>query len=306
MYKSNFFFRYLKLIIFIFVTHFVYSQQELLGEWVNSYNSLLTITQQNDDGTLLGIYSSTTGSTGKYIVAGYYFKNPVNKNIAMTLLISWNSLDGSTKDPSQYWTSSMSGVFFYDKKEMQILNNIAAASSFGAVQIDQPGVYPETLTFRRKSNVIDYYPLDEFNKDIFKRINDKSLYIARQRDFLSGQWHLKKGTKSLYKKIEITILEGFVYDVIYGKVDVQGMANPLNLIGLLSKESSDFKRSLSLTTLSQVRLESQDDYTVGFTGIFDRKEKTLSLITTESRPVDFKSKYTNVRMDENIYVKPKK
>jgi saccharopepsin len=80
------------------------------GQWKNSYNSVMTLIQAVD-GTISGIYSSTTGSTGEYYVLGY--ANPADATPALgqaaALSIYWLPYNGGTADQSWHWVSGLSG-----------------------------------------------------------------------------------------------------------------------------------------------------------------------------------------------------
>jgi hypothetical protein len=80
------------------------------GQWINSYNSVMTLTQAAD-GAISGSYTSTTGSSGEYYILGY--ANPTDGTPALgqsvALAIYWKSYGGGSGDPSWHWVSGLSG-----------------------------------------------------------------------------------------------------------------------------------------------------------------------------------------------------
>jgi len=82
---------------------------QLLGKWVNEYDSQMVIESVSEH-TFTGIYSSTTGETGHYNITGCF--NPVANpegSLMVSIGISWNSTDkGAPNDTS--WDQSISSM----------------------------------------------------------------------------------------------------------------------------------------------------------------------------------------------------
>lgn len=86
--------------------------QILIGKWVNEYGSVMTIKKISDStSTFTGLYSSSTGATGKYNVVGCF--NPVlNKDIgSLTSVvgISWNNIENGA-DNNLEWDEAVSSM----------------------------------------------------------------------------------------------------------------------------------------------------------------------------------------------------
>ena len=284
-----------------------HAQASLTGKWKNSYGSILSITQQNPDGSLAGTYSSSTGSTGIYQVSGHYFTNPENGNTALILLISWNSLDGSTQDPSRFWTSSMSGVFYPEANSIELINCISAPAPFSAVQIDEPGVYPETLVFRKDASSLTAQPIDEGDTGPHQygmSSSEKGRFISTSP--LEGTWKLNDGSQIPYTDLVISKVRAGKYsDVFSGQVTIKGVSQPIGITGLLAHEAPDYEQSLSLslTNPAVISGSKQGPFITGFSGLLNRSEKTLQLVTTASRPVDHKNKYAATSIAGTSYKK---
>jgi hypothetical protein len=120
----------------------------LNGQWVNSYGSLMTL-QQFSNGLLWGEYSSTTGSSGTYLVIGF---SPygVTGNQPLSLCIFWKSLKGGPSDPTWQWVSILCGQLLTDAPngpQIEVLHSMVASGPFTAVNVYEPGAYTETLVF---------------------------------------------------------------------------------------------------------------------------------------------------------------
>lgn len=129
---------------------------DLTGRWENQYGSKMELVQKDivpqKYGTqYLGSYSSTTGSTGVYETS-LEISESKSDLTPLGFAIYWSSIDGSTQDPSAYWTTLMNGYIDIKSSplQMQVINFISAPSPLADVQILEPGVYPQSLTFTKK------------------------------------------------------------------------------------------------------------------------------------------------------------
>jgi hypothetical protein len=120
--------------------------------WKNAFGSNARITSHNlTTGEFRGTYGSTTGSAGYYTIIGQTPKNPdLNDSFPLTFTIGWGKINGIPDDPSQYWSSSMSG--YYEKNNsgeetLNLLNIISAPGPFEDVKILKPGNLPQTQSF---------------------------------------------------------------------------------------------------------------------------------------------------------------
>lgn len=80
------------------------------GVWSNSYGSVMDLTQMVG-GMVTGTYQSSTGSTGKYYVAGMSGLTEPTPALGQSVALSiyWRSYTGGQGDPSWHWVSGLSG-----------------------------------------------------------------------------------------------------------------------------------------------------------------------------------------------------
>jgi len=79
------------------------------GTWQNAYGSTMELSQ-SDDGFVIGLYSSSTGSSGTYWVVGHANPTPdANAGQAVALSIYWRSIAGGPSNPTWHYVSGFSG-----------------------------------------------------------------------------------------------------------------------------------------------------------------------------------------------------
>lgn len=79
------------------------------GTWQNAYGSTMELSQ-SDDGFVIGLYSSSTGSSGTYWVVGHTNPTPTaDIGQAVALSIYWRSIAGGPADPTWHYVSGFSG-----------------------------------------------------------------------------------------------------------------------------------------------------------------------------------------------------
>ncbi|QYY27558.1 MULTISPECIES: avidin/streptavidin family protein [Cupriavidus] len=128
----------------------------IAGTWRNEYGSLMTLSVGDGvaPGALRGLYRSSTGSVGSYLVAGFAAAQAVSLDHGqpVALSICWHSLGGEQADPSWQWTSGLSGqLSVVDGEEVLTLSHLLMASG------DFPGLMPaghyiDKLSYRRCAN----------------------------------------------------------------------------------------------------------------------------------------------------------
>ncbi|WP_324658488.1 avidin/streptavidin family protein [Burkholderia thailandensis] len=124
----------------------------LIGRWENQYGSLLDIGRHDDSGSFEGIYRSSTGSPGQFRIAGW--SPPADhKNLPVSFGVRWRNTSEGERDPTWEWVSSMCGGLFLDTPDsvpiLQVQNNLVVSAPYGQLDIHRPGIYVETLTFRK-------------------------------------------------------------------------------------------------------------------------------------------------------------
>lgn len=121
------------------------------GLWENEYGSRMAL--MADGATLFGIYESTTGSTGRYLVAGRQaLHSPASTaGLPVALAIGWHSVADGVFDPGWHWTSALGGqVNIRDGQEVLEVSHLLVATA-GLPGICEHGLYLDRLSFRRVS-----------------------------------------------------------------------------------------------------------------------------------------------------------
>lgn len=122
----------------------------LSGLWTNEYGSRMELWAQ-DDGTILGRYASSTGSTGEYAVCGHAGPGAAgpDRGQPLALTISWHSIVPGPADPSWDWCSGLSGqISLRDGAPVMVLTHALVASS-DFPGLAQAGTHIDRLTYRR-------------------------------------------------------------------------------------------------------------------------------------------------------------
>ncbi|WP_425098775.1 avidin/streptavidin family protein [Tropicibacter sp. S64] len=99
------------------------------GTWYNVYGSKMELWANPDNGFIIGSYSSTTGSSGTYLVLGASqasVAQPVagGNGFAVSLTIGWSSTSGGTRDPSWSCVSGLAGQMVVDETGAVVLSLI--------------------------------------------------------------------------------------------------------------------------------------------------------------------------------------
>ena len=115
--------------------------------WINSYKSVINLSQDPISGQLTGTYRSTTGGTGTYDVIGWASLNDPDNKAGQTMAISilWRSNDGGISDPS-HEVSGMAGqvVALIPEENIVVMHLFVETDPSSGMQL---GFYPDKLTF---------------------------------------------------------------------------------------------------------------------------------------------------------------
>lgn len=252
---------HLKLLIsFSLILTLPISSQSLEGKcWKNSFGSLAYIKAHNTlTGKFTGVYGSTTGSSGYYAIIGKtapLSSNNQNYKYPLTFTIGWGSINTPPGDNSQYWTSSMSGVY-NTNDNFKLLNVISAPGPFDDVKIFQPANLPQTQSFSLVDAPADKVGCDELKNQQFPPVitNEATGIYKDYENLIKGDWNVdEKNSIGIIKKIAIDSLvpRGQQYDsLIY--YEISG-----SLI-FADKSSIDFTGILSPFIRSQADSTSDD------------------------------------------------
>lgn len=121
------------------------------GRWLNGYGSVMFLTE-GQGGSVTGVYTSTTGSSGSYWVVGFA-ENASSQSTGAPLAFSilWRSFAAGTPDPSWHWVSGFSGqrqpLDPINNGPTLILFNDLVATVADPVMTDVPGSYIDKLAY---------------------------------------------------------------------------------------------------------------------------------------------------------------
>jgi saccharopepsin len=121
------------------------------GRWLNGYGSVMFL-NQGDGGSVTGVYTSTTGASGSYWVAGFTgsaSSQSTGQPLAFSIL--WRAFAGGQPDPSWHWVSGFSGQELpldpVNNGPTLILINDLVATVADPVMTDVPGSYVDKLAY---------------------------------------------------------------------------------------------------------------------------------------------------------------
>lgn len=124
------------------------------GKWINSFGSVVWL-EQDLSGSIFGVYSSTTGSSGAYWVVGSADPTLVGTNSptddvgqSVVLSIFWRSILGGSGDPSWHYVSSLSGqlVTLNEVPTLFMIHDMVATAPFPGV-VPAQGSYLDKLLY---------------------------------------------------------------------------------------------------------------------------------------------------------------
>lgn len=241
----------------------------LTGTWINVYGSKMQL-WQSDDGEVVGIYSSTTGSTGRYYVWGFMDPQPSDTvGQSVSLSIYWKSIDGGTGDPSWHYVSGLSGqlVTVSGTPNLILIHNMVSTDVF-------PGEVPYTGNFLDK---LVYTPSST-------QAGKAPVLQAKAKETpspINGVWKCTQ--------IPGLILEMALQDAQYGilaGIQLSG-GSGLKLVGFADPDAVGAGLNLQGVTLSG--LDPVTQMTFVFSGSLDLKTGNLSLLQMKSEGTDEKS-----------------
>ena len=260
------------------------------GQWKNSYGSLMTI-QQFSNGLVWGTYSSTTGSSGTYMVLGF---SPYNAsgNQPISLCIYWKNTKGGPPDPTWNWVSMMCGQLLTDAPsgpQLELLHSMIASGPFNAVDVYGPGAYTETLVFAPYTSPV---AVDLSQSNPFE--NKKELVNA-----LNGQW-VNKSTNSNFPTLNLItysnppLVDGTLYTPEQA-IMIGGLYNADAMTGTL--------QTIAITGIYNDK--NGNNAAVSMGGFYDPLKSELELITFKSIMTTYDAKYacTNILGGEHFVKK---
>lgn len=256
----------------------------LIGRWRNEYGSILDIQSQSPRGALQGIYTSETGASGVYIVNGWSPDVELS-NQPVAISVFWRPTNSTNVDPSWTWVSVMNGVLFLDTPDLQpviqFLHGMVASTPFEAVQVERPGVYTESLTFRRAPSG-GVLPASQCDTPRGGRTAKRAVVTLTNIDPNSG-----------YRQIDFTY--GADGNCIGSVMQCPGQECQIQ--GIIDPTPPGNMQSLALTGLHR----TGRTYTVGLGGFIDLNASRATLDLFESDAVRYANKYAGVAMSQERF-----
>jgi len=239
----------------------------------NTFGSHAIITKHNTEtGDFIGNYGSTTGSVGIYTIIG---KTPIypklNVSFPVTFTIGWGTIASKPLDNSQYWSSTMSGSYDPNSKQLNLLNVISAPGPFVNVSIFNPGNLPQSQTFKSVSqtdceNITNGTPIET--------PGNGSLQDQNYEKLLKGDWIVdSKNSYGLVKKINIINLvprgnsyPNLRYYEVAGNLSLStGTEIPFK--GIASPHLKEQVNSFAISIVGTVNSINDDSYNIALSGI---------------------------------------
>lgn len=245
--------------------------------WKNAFGSNARITSHDlSTGEFRGTYGSTTGSAGYYTVIGQTPPNlNINDSFPLTFTIGWGKINGTPDDPSQYWTSTMSGYYNGISSELNLLNIISAPGSFEAVKILEPGNLPQTQSF----TLVAIGDCDTINVPAPSIPSGDGSSIDQEYAYqLLGNWNLNfnYGTGEVSQMVLENLVprgENFTtlrYYEVTGALYVEDDEKPISFIGIVSPHillDTNFAFAISIVGTS---IDSENEfYNLSLSGYSD-------------------------------------
>lgn len=265
----------------------------IIGSWVNSYNSVLTIESHSQEtGIFKGIYSSSTGASGKYAVIGFspYAGNFLEtQNIPISLTIYWKKLSGGKITPDQEWTSTMSGLLLKDKSgnlRLQMLHSLNASIPLKAVEIDQIGRYTETLIFLPKTTDL----IEEDEIVVIEEMKIENQIPEIDINLLTGKW-TANDFESILEILNVDLQTGSVIGTY------QNNLGTVPLSGYTTIFPSGENQSVSLSLMS---VDGKFCYGMGG---FLFKGGNLELLMYKAKAVKSTNNFSAVGVQKKIFTK---
>jgi hypothetical protein len=252
--------------------------------WINSYHSVMRLSQDPITGKLTGTYSSTTGGTGTYNVVGWAaLLNPTESaGQPMAISILWRSNDGGKSDPSHEVSGMAGQVILSNNAENLSLVHLFVETDPIASKL-APGFYPDKLIFA------------PYQTSVNTANDNRNELVAsiQSNDSISGIWVTNSGSEIVQIKlaqtnlsdnsVEGTILyqDGSLYPII-GYTDSFAVSGKLNLQGL---------------TLSSFIDKNGTRTCISMSGYLDLEKNIITLTRLLAHATDSASNYTQVLME---------
>ncbi|WP_136162537.1 avidin/streptavidin family protein [Sphingomonas flavalba] len=256
----------------------------LAGTWQNEYGSQMVLSEINAN-LVWGQYSSTTGSTGKYMVIGYQqTANPKPAaGQAVALAIEWHSIVAGPGDPSWNWSSGLSGqISIQNGKESLVLAHAMVASSdFSGLAA--AGTYIDKLTYFRTATAPD-------------GAGQRPQNGAALADPLQGTWESADGTMLA---IQVYPYTGSQFGWAEGKMLYNGIVCPIEGVTDINAQAS----GLNLQSTAITALPTPTGPAIALAGCLDYRNGRLTLTNLTSQSTASNATYVETTVSQLTFVR---
>jgi hypothetical protein len=243
------------------------------GLWQNEYGSQMALSAY-PGGLVVGTYSSSTGSTGKYYVVGWQqATEPIaDAGQPVALAIDWHSIAGGQGDPSWNWTSGLSGQLSLQGNAQQLVLAHAMVASSDFPDLCKAGTYIDKLIYQRVSDV---------DPEVTK---GPGIGAAATADPLAGTWQSNDGVVVL--TLQVQPASDNMFGWVSGQIRVGGGTFLVEgMTDINARSSGLYLQSVSITALTQA------GGVVAYGGTLDIRSGTLTLLVLNSGKTSAKATY---------------
>lgn len=233
------------------------------GIWENEYGSRMALEVEGE--AVFGIYESTTGATGRYLVAGRQSAaDPtMQSGQPVSLAIAWHSVADGPPDAGWHWTSALGGqISLVDDQELLTASHLLVVTC-AFEGLCQRGVYCDKLTFRRLAREpVRHLP--------------GPLPMDLVQDPLAGRWRADDGTAL---DLKVAADRGHGPGFVNGSLILD--SRKLEIVGF-----TDIKATSAETGYQSVAITAFDDVrnvTIALGGWIDEAGGELALQSLTSR-----------------------
>lgn len=255
------------------------------GTWKNDYGSVMILSVSGNQ--VSGTYQSSTGSTGRYEVAGVQMQSAPGPdiNLPVALAIEWSSTGDDPVDPSWNWCSGLSGqLSVTDQGDVLTLTHLLVATS------DFPGLAD-------RANYID--------KLVYRRIesthvasNAASVKLLPIENSLAGRWTASDGTT-----LELTVNASSQrrFGNVRGTLCTGRGAENIELFGFTDINAAAGHLSFQSVSLTAARV--QDSTVISLSGALALEGDVLNLTQLKSLPTVPQNAYLATQLSSSCFTR---
>jgi len=259
--------------------------KSVAGTWKNDYGSVMTLSVSGNQ--VSGTYQSSTGSTGKYEVAGFQLQSAPGPelNQPVALAIEWSSTGDDPADPSWNWCSGLSGqLSITGQGDVLTLTHLLVATS------DFPGLAD-------RANYID--------KLVYRRIEATHVASCTAsaeplpiENSLVGTWIDSDGIT-----LELTVHPSSQqrFGHVRGSLSAGSGAESIKLCGFTDINAAPSQLSLQSVSLTAAR--TQDSTVISLCGALVLEGDVLNLTKLESSPTMPKNAYLATQLSFSSFTR---